>query len=353
MKIILKCVLALFCIIIIVSSTTSYVAAKEENLEVDFFDPIQINGVEQWVSIQSQDTSNPILLFVHGGPGSPETFSVRKHYKLLRKHFTLVTWDQRGSGRSYSRSSSPENINLEQIISDTYRLIQILKERFNKEKIYLVGHSWGSKVGIYLVQKHPEDFHAYIGVGQVVDSVAGELISYNYVLEAAHKDNNHKAIRQLEEIGKPIEGRYEGGPDALNIQRKWLMEYNGVVYGESSTFVFVKDIIFSKDSGLLDLYKFVKGLSFTQESYYFSDEKDVNVNLFEQVPRLEVPTYFFVGKYDYNVPFELTEEYYKMLKAPHKDIIWFNKSAHCLNFTEATKFQKVIIEKVLEETYSE
>ena len=131
-----------------------------------------MGGVEQWILIRGNDTAKPILLFLHGGPGSPMMVMQRPHLGKLEKSFVVVQWDQRGSGKSYSAIIPNADMNIQQFISDTHELTELLCRRFHQKKIYLIGHSWGTALGTMTAQKYPESYYAYIGIAQVVNKQA-------------------------------------------------------------------------------------------------------------------------------------------------------------------------------------
>ena len=169
---------------------------------------LNINNTLQYVLIRGENLNNPILLFLHGGPGASATAMLRKYNTDLEKQFTIVYWDQRNAGKSYKKKFFKEEIKVQKYIQDIDTLVSYLKNKLKAKKIFLVGHSWGSRLGIYAIQKYPENFFAYVGVGQELSSYEGELISYRYTLNKAKELNNVKAIKELEEMGVPQSGDY-------------------------------------------------------------------------------------------------------------------------------------------------
>ncbi|MFX0175184.1 MAG: alpha/beta fold hydrolase [Candidatus Hodarchaeota archaeon] len=306
---------------------------------------IKLGGIEQWIIIRSHNINNPLLLLLHGGPGSVESPLSYKFQRELEKSFIVVNWDQRGGGKSYSKKISKESMNIEQFITDAHDLIQLLKKRFKKEKIYIVGHSWGSILGTLLVQHYPELFYAYIGVGQVVNIVDNEIFSFQYTLEEAKKRGNKKALKQLEKI-RPYTGE---NLKHLKIQRKWLKKFGGVLHNQKSMWSLIKVGMRSPEYKLGDFIKFIKGINFSIKYLWGTL---FSIDFLKDVKELEVPVYFCVGRYDYNAPFELSERFFKKLRAPMKKYIWFENSAHCPNFEEPDKYQNFLITEVLPETYN-
>lgn len=313
---------------------------------------ITLGGVEQWILVRGEDISNPVLLFLHGGPGTP-VMPVARHYGgKLEQHFVVAHWDQRGSGKSYSPSVPVESLTIEQFVSDAHELAKLLTERFPAPKIYLVGHSWGSALGVLTVQRAPELFYAYVGMGQVVNEPRAEEISLQFVRERAKELGNEDALRELADLEPP----YTENPKDVLIQRKWLSRFGGNIQ-EAKTLPFLSDfdaewvwIAFrAPEYTWVDLIKFQ--IAYPRVRWTLFPEFK-QVNLMETARRIEVPVYFLVGRDDYNTPFELVNEYFEKLDAPRgKKIIWFENSAHAPFLEEPDRYAEVMINTVLEETY--
>ena len=303
---------------------------------------IELGGLKQAVRIAGADTTNPVLLLLHGGPGFTEMALFSEYNKDLEKKFIVVNWDQRGAGLSYHDSIPKSTMNIEQFVNDAHELVTWLKQKYKKEKIYLLGHSWGSVLGVNLVQRYPEDFYAYVGVGQGVNLFENESISFKFTFDTAIAEKNEEAIREL----KAIQQRYPPNAVAqledLKVQRKWLGYYGGAIYGQPNA-----DKIFSRiqmsDNPLYDAEKADAGNNFTFPLMF---DELMGVDLKKSALKLEVPVYFITGRHDYNTPFELVEDYVKVLEAPHKEIIWFENSAHWIPFEEPEKVNDVLMNKV-------
>jgi pimeloyl-ACP methyl ester carboxylesterase len=170
---------------------------------IALLEQVTLNGVAQWVLMRGEGQKKPVLLVLHGGLGTAEMLLFRKFLQALEKNFVVVNWGQLGAGKSYSVHIPPRLMNVEQFVANTIELTILLRQRFKQDKIYLMGHSRGSILGIKSIQRHPELFAAYIGVGQFVNFVEGECISYKYALNTAREKNITEAIRELEAIGPP------------------------------------------------------------------------------------------------------------------------------------------------------
>ncbi|MDP5274111.1 alpha/beta fold hydrolase [Chengkuizengella axinellae] len=295
---------------------------------------IKIGGVDQCILARGKNKNNPILLFLHGGPGTAQIGFAPKLQSKLEDDFVVINWDQRGAGKSFSRDIPVESMNINQFVSDAHEIIEILLERLGKEKLYLVGHSWGSVIGSLIAKKYPEKIHAYIGVGQVVNMKKNEEISYGFTLDKAKETNNKQAVKELNKIGYPP---YANIKDTF-VQRKWLNKFGGSMYEGSALKLVLKSISF-REYSFLDWLRFMKnGEGFSVNNLW---GELMETNLFKQIEELKVPVYFCVGRFDYQTSFELVEEFYHQLDAPIKDLIWFEKSAHAPNFEEPEKFLQV------------
>ena len=300
---------------------------------------VQIGGVAQSIYLRGHDRDSPVLLFVHGGPGGPSMPMARDFGFLLEEHFVVVHWDQRGAGNSCSDEIPDDSLNLEQYLADTRELIDLLRNRFEQDKIFLVGHSWGSVLGLITAQRHPERLHAYVGMGQVVDMLRNEEISYRFVVDRATADKNEQALEELASIKPPYASR-----EALMLQRNWLGYYRGDFLEGGGFAKFVRGVVLSPE------YDVDKKLSFYSCAMNSLDQAwgDLeDINFIETVRRVEVPVFVFAGRHDYNTPFELVEILYEGLSAPHKELVWFENSAHSPNLEEPGRYQEVLIERLL------
>jgi pimeloyl-ACP methyl ester carboxylesterase len=312
---------------------------------IESLETVELGSVTQWIYVRGKNRDNPVLLFLHGGPGSPELPLAREFGLQLEEHFVVVHWDQRASGKSAGEEVPPGSLTIERYVADTLELIDFLRTRFEEERIYLLGHSWGSVLGTLVARDRPELLHAYVGMGQVVSMRSNEQISYEFVMRRALETGNENAIGELSPLTPP----YEADVSELFVQRKWLEHFGGVVH-EGSMLPFVLRGVLSPEYSLLEVLTVVPSLlrgDLTKKMY----AEMLGVNFLEQARRLEVPVYFLTGRYDHDTPFELVEQYYEVLEAPRKEIIWFERSAHIPNLEEPERFQEVLISRILRETY--
>lgn len=300
---------------------------------------VEIGGIEQWILVRGKNRDNPILLFLHGGPGSAQIAVSRAYFSKLEENFIVVNWDQRGAGLSYSEDLPKDTMTVKSFINDTKELIEYLLNTYNKKKIFLAGHSWGSGLGILVTNKYPQLIHAYIGIAQIADMQENERIAYKYVNEYARKNNNIKAIKQLQKIGYPP---YKDLISSMKIRSRWTSKFGSRFY-KMDMKQFMSKFLISSEYTIADMFKFIKGSKYSIDTMW---EEVSNLNLFNLVPEVSVPVYFLLGKHDYTAPFEIAEKYFYKLTAPFKEIVWFDNSAHCIPFEEPLKFQELIIDKL-------
>jgi proline iminopeptidase len=340
----LKSFLFFLCSLVFLSNctTTKKIKTPEGIAEINYLD---IRGVKQYVLIRGENMANPVLLLLHGGPGASETALFRKYLGSLEKHYTIVYWDQKGAGKSYSKSLKGEDITVRNYIEDTHFLTNYLKTRFGKEKIYLIGHSWGSRLGLHVISEKPENYYAFLGVGTELQSYRGELLSYLFTLEKAKETGNKKAIKDLEELGEPQSGNYltmyNKGFGGVK-QKHWLLKLGGEFYKQKSYRKWVFDIILSKEYSILDLFSYAKGSAFSAGNIthdpYFND-----LDFFKTFPESRIPLYFISGIADYNTPWKIVKEYHDFVKAPAKEFILFKESGHSPPFEEPERFKKEVL----------
>jgi len=295
---------------------------------------IELNGAKQWILIRGYDTTKPVLLFVHGGPGSPEMPLVTNN-EALEKRFVVVNWDQRGSGKSYNPAVFNNSFTLGTFIEDAAQLSRMLAKRFEKPKIYLMGHSWGTFLGIQAVQKYPELFHAYFGMGQVANQLVGEQLSYDWVLNQAKQHQNDDQIDLLTRYGRPPFASGETWINYLLPQRNMVIEYGGSMHTGNINALFIKGLLLCKEYTLRDKMSYLVGAMATIKRLW---QPVVTTNLNQTVPQLDVPVYMFQGVYDYQTPYVVAKAYFDKLKAPQKQFFTFNQSAHCPLFEEPALF---------------
>lgn len=304
---------------------------------------IPLCGFPEKIHIWSTDPAHRVILFLHGGPGVTNRQGILKQWGDLLDQFTLVAWDQRGTGGSYAHVD-PATLNAEQFFQDGVALLRYLSERF-KQKIFLVGGSWGTELGTFLCLRAPELIAGYIGYGQVVNGEKNETISWNYTMEQATKANDQESIDILKRVGPPVKGQYVGGFSGLMAQRKILGKYGGhdmkkQGYFRSTAWPILKscELSLADKHGIIKGYKLVLSKSWPSVCGY---------DFVAMAPKFNMPYYIFQGRHDENTPQELVQAYFDALSAPDKALVWFENSAHSVAGEEPVKFKTLLREKFL------
>jgi len=308
---------------------------------------ININGVQQGMFIKSKNVNNPVLLFVHGGPGMPEYWLNQTYPTGLEADFTVVWWDQRGAGLSYTPDPSPETMTAGQFIADTLAVTNYLRERFRQEKIYLLAHSWGSYIGIQAAAQHPELYYAYLGMGQISHQIKSEQLAYAYALEYYQKAGNLGMIKRLEATPPTLTVPLPAAYDSL---RDEYMHGAGIgtthAMNSVLTGIFLPTWQF-REYTLDEKINLWRGKIYSRSRTFNLWDKMQMTDLSQQVPELNIPVYFFEGRYDYTCAYSLAREYFEQLKAPLKGFYTFENSAHSPLFEEPGRMRQILREDVL------
>lgn len=304
----------------IVSFTAIGMAAQTP---VDTTQILRIGGIKQLISLKGKDKSKPLLLFLHGGPGGSAMSYAHTFTDKLREYFIVVQWDQRETGKTLSLNPSSSPLTGENFQNDTHELIKVLLRQFNRNKLYLVGHSWGTYLGFYIARNFPDLLYAYIPVCPMINQLESERLILSTMKDKATKSNNKKAMEELATVKIP----FENG-EQLYYHRKWLLAYNG------SKRKLSKDYVIGWSSRWLSVFN-----------------EASRKNLILDLPSLRCPIYFFLGRKDNQTNSGIAENYFKKLNALKKGLFWFENSGHNIPTTEPQLMQDIIISKILPETF--
>ena len=305
---------------------------------------IRIGGSDQWVLERSEDAGNPVVLFLHGGPGTSQLTSNRRDTRGLEKYFTVVNWDQRGAGKSYGAIGDPDRMNVGQFVADTRELTMYLLEKLHQDRLVLAGHSWGTVIGALAVSRYPDLYSCYVGIGQIGNMAESEAESYRWTLDQARQHGNRRAAAALTAMGPPP---YDGDWQKKTItQRGYLAWFGGEVYrsrlGASGRVL--GGLLFSREYTLADRVNVIRGIHGSMRLLW---PELFEADLFDSVPEIKVPVFLMEGRHDHECPSEIAERYFSQLRAPAKKLIWFNQSAHLPNAEERDRFTKIMVEEVL------
>jgi pimeloyl-ACP methyl ester carboxylesterase len=282
---------------------------------------IHIGGIKQWITISGTSTTHPVLLFLHGGPGNSAMSYADKFSGELQKRFVVVHWDQRESGKTAELNSSDKSLSADLMVNDAIEVINYLRRRFSQNKIYVMGHSWGGFLALKIASTHPELLKACLAVSPMINQLESERLSLQWMLDKAKQENNREALTELQTIAVPF-----ANGEQLYFHRSWLLKMAGRKAPSKS---------FVETWATKWLNVFNEGSA---------------VNFIATAPEIECPIYLFVGHKDYQTHFRLAEDYYNIVKAPKKDLFWFENSGHNLTTSDPERLQEIVINKILPET---
>lgn len=304
-----------------------------------------IGGIDQWLQVRGKDRANPMILFVHGGPSSPAMPSTWQWQRPLEEYFTVAHYDQRGAGKTH-RANDPgavaDTLTTDRFVEDAIEVAEHLRARYDKDKLVLVGHSWGTVVATNAALRRPDLFHAYVGIGQVINTRLNEELSFAHGLEHARAEGNAEAVAELESIA-PYPGDEPITRDRIIIARKWPQHYGGLnAYRDAEQDYYYGASLLSPDYDCEDREAFFAANVFTLE--HMLDEY-LQID-FSGVREFRIPVVMFMGRHDYTTPSAPTEEWLERVEAPYKRAVWFEHSAHMIPWEEPGKTLLNLVEQV-------
>ena len=232
-----------------------------------------------------------------------------------------------------------------QFVRDLDDVVELVRERFDKDRVVLLGHSWGSAIGLLYAARHPAKVAAYIGVGQVADMREGERLSYEFALREARRRGNEDAIEALEKIGPPPHT-----VDQMLTSRKWVERFGGSFHADLSTGKLIWAALQTDEANLIDLIKFGRGNRFSLE-HLWVEFRAFDVD--NRLTRFDTPVVFLLGRHDWQVPAVVAARYFERIDAPAKRLIWFEQSAHNPPFEEPERFNRAVVEALSQVVDSE
>ncbi len=344
------CLLFLFLGLLLFRMYLRYSTKIKTSNGISSLEEITLGDLKQWIFIRGTNQNNPVLVFLHGGPGVPllGMSSSRKYDKELIKYFTVVHWDQRGAGKSFKKDIPVHSMTYDRFVEDCNELIEYLRKRFDTPKVFLVAHSGGTVIGIKTVHKYPEKIHAYVGVAQSIDGYDEQKVAYDFLLEQTEKAGDLNRYNTIKTIGPP----------PYNSPKKYLKlaghigHYGGFLADSSfkqylKMGILMNYFITSPEYSLLEGFRTFlnKGFDFTMNAIW---EEYKNINLTKEIKSIKVPIYFFEGKYDMTTPIVLVEKFYDNLNAEKgKNFIIFENSGHLPMIEEKEKYEELLITVVL------
>ncbi|KAB8139344.1 alpha/beta fold hydrolase [Gracilibacillus oryzae] len=303
---------------------------------------ISIDGHKHGMIIEGENLNNPVLLFLHGGPGYPQYPMIKASGLEWSKYVTVCYWDQRGTGMSFdAKTQGP--LTIDRFIDDTLKITEFLKKEFGKDKIYLFGHSWGTLLGSVAASKHPEHYYAYIGSGQMGRHFNSNEETYQFLLHTSIARNDKKAERKIRKIN--FDENFYQDKNYRDVLNRYLIKYGGGMKREN----------YKQKHGLMEILKcreytwkeklnFPRGLFTTYQAF---GETIAKTDLVELANSFEIPVYIMQGKYDYQTTYNEAKRFFELIRAPHKKMYTFESSAHTPFLEEQDKFTKLFLQEVL------
>lgn len=310
---------------------------------------LTVGGVRQGMFIRSKNTDLPVLLFLHGGPAFPAYFLIEKLHPGLEDYFTVCYWEQRGSGLSYSTGVTAESMTLEQLASDAIEVTRYLLRRFEKEKIYILGHSGGTAIALPAVSKAPGLYHAYIAMAQLTRQSESERLAYAYMMERFIEKNDKRSINKMKkfrnlETDSDLFAFYSSGFRDAAMHRTGIgtmREMKSVISG-----IFLPSLTCRAYTLREKYYLWKSKIHFLPKTNLRSETLWTDFST--AYPTLEIPVYFMSGRFDFTVNADLAREYYHNLEAPVKAFHTFENSAHSPLFEEPERFREIIEKDILQ-----
>jgi len=312
---------------------------------VERLEKVRIGGIDQWVSIRGSDRRNPVLLMLHGGPGwvsMPTSWYFQRGWE---EYFTVVQWDQRGAGKTYVANDPAQvapTMTRERMVADALEMVAWLRQAFGKDKVFVLGHSWGSYLGLEVAQRRPEWLHAYIGVGQISNAPESERRGWAWTLQQARQDGNAEAIRELESIAPYAQGDAPVALESLFKQRRWLNYYGGMVHNRRGGDAESAAIGLAPEYTDADVAGVWKGNDFSMQ-HLLAGVLALDMT---KVRELKVPLFLFLGRHDHNVSSALAADWFASVTAPRKRLVWFEQSAHEVMNEEPGKTLVTLVQEV-------
>jgi len=297
---------------------------------------VPIGGIGQWVQIRGDDRKNPVLLFVHGGPGFSET-PMSALFRPWEKTFTVVMWDQRCAGKTFAQNGpqSCASLSIAGVAKEGIALTNFLRARLHKAKIILVGHSWGTMVGLRMAHDRPDLFSAFVGTGFVVSIAEKEPMIYEGTMARLRAAHDEDGVRALEKIGPPP---YRSPTDLLT-ERDWSERAD--IPAERDLFANMTPLVlFAPHWSLRDVYEYLQASQYAEAATFAAD---ASYDARDLGPKFALPFFIINGRLDHVTPTALARTYFDGVKAPQKTFVVLNGAGHSAVITEPDAFLHALV----------
>ena len=330
-------------------STLSLAEAVNQQGGISEMREVSLGGISQYIAIEGENRDNPVCLFLHGGPGLslPYGVSSRHQVETVSSHCNVVYWDQRGAGKTYSQNKEAVDFTYAQLESDAKELIAYLREEFDQEKIYLIGYSWGSVLGLRLAAKIPEQLAGYFGLSQVVSSRDSERLLYDWLLDEFETTGRHQLVTQLKKLGLPPyqkESSQQAFQEVMTQSNAYVKWNEGLPNVNILNWIF--QVLTCPDLSMTEAYDTLfraSNQTLTKSAYW---EELQTVDLLEEIKEIKIPLYFATGAGDYICPVSLVERFVDQVSATEKDVLILEHSAHYFSEEDERKMYDWMKEKI-------
>ncbi len=301
---------------------------------------LAVDGAELFLMTRGADRNAPVVLWLHGGPGGSECPLFRYFNGALEDHFVVAYWDQRGAGRSFDRDADPRELTIARHLADLDAVVDHLRQTFRRDKIALIGHSWGGALGLLYARDHPGKVSALIGVAPVISTRAGQQAEYEFISAEATRRKDAEAAARLQELGAPP---YESAAKFFAVGRL-TARYGGIFHQEPNRYwATLRAIV----GGVVAPWEIPPlTLPLPNRSIDAMREELLDLDLSQSVPQVDVPVVFALGRYDRRADAKLAAGYLERLRAPSKRLIWFESSAHHAPFEEPELFNATVLDEL-------
>jgi pimeloyl-ACP methyl ester carboxylesterase len=298
---------------------------------------VEVNGARQWLLIRGADARNPLLLFLHGGPGWPATALAGRHYsEAIERRFVVVHWEQRGAGRSFAAGG--QRLTPESLLADTEAVTRWLLARFKRDKLFLVGHSWGAYLGFTAIAKHPESYSSFIAVGPLINAIENERLSLKFCLDWLDSRGKTRRKARLASLGEPPDRR----PFAAIVRQRAELRRAGGMFGERYSLPkMLLDVFVSPYCGISGVWLMIRGGIYSGRCIF--DPRFWQIALDRTHLRFDVPVSLFIGANDYTTPAAIADKYFELIEAPSKSRVFFESTAHMIPFEDPARFNAEVI----------
>lgn len=312
---------------------------KEGEASISELVDVQINGTKISLMLRGDNIAYPIILFVHGGPANSEIPYVRKYQDMLEQNFLVVHYDQRASGKSFHFMEDYSNLSIKEHVDDLDAVTDYLRERFHKQKIILIGHSFGTYIATIAASEHPEKYTAYIGIGQKGDPNESEYDSLNFCIQQAQKAGNQKDYTYLKNIEMDVRNL------KIITPREYVRKYGGTAIKIDDVDDLVKGLFWGTEYNFYDVITYCVGALYSQSKLIKESQEQP---LPQIVKELDLPFYFIMGEQDYMTSVSAASHYFQDIACKYEhELIVYSGCAHFPQFEEEERFYEWMLEKFL------